>query len=123
MSQRVQTTLFVLFMGQLSACAVSGGHALEAKTGYVVVKATQMPVYTFYQDRPGISRCTASCLRFFKPVEVAEARGDDLAFKRPDGIHQAQYLGRPLYTSVLDTPGDPPKAHRIHDGWMFLGSL
>ena len=123
MFQRVETTFLLLLIVQLSACAVSGGHGLEFKTGYVVVKATQLPVYTFYQDRPGISRCNATCLRFFKPVEATEESGGDMAFKRSDGINQAQYLGRPLYTSVLDAPGDTPKAHRIHDGWMFLGSL
>lgn len=97
---------------------------LELRDGHVIVRSTQMPVYYSLDDRPGMSQCLGTCLRFFKPIEAPEKSNSKItSFLRPDGRKQAEYLGRPLYTSVVDSPGSPPKAHRIHDGWLTLTAL
>ena len=95
---------------------------IEARDGYVVLRASQLPVYTYLGDRPGVSRCTGTCLTFFKPIAPSESGvGMSLAqFQRSDGASQVEYLGRPLYVSAFDYPGQPPRAHRIHEGWLLL---
>ena len=124
---RISLVVAWLALGACGGSFLSSGSReviLASLDGHVVLKATQMPIYYSLADRSGLSECVGSCLRFFKPVEVpAELSGKMDFFLRPDGIKQLQHLGRPLYTSVIDSAGSPPKAHRMYDGWAFLPHL
>ncbi len=124
---RISLVVAWLALGACGGAFLSSGSRevmLANMDGHVVLKSTQMPIYYFLADRPGLSECVGSCLRFFKPVEVPTELSEKMdSFLRPDGIKQLQLLGRPLYTSVIDSAGSPPKAHRIYDGWAFLSHL
>lgn len=126
--RRLAIALSALLM--LGGCAApkpltgAWGEMFDDHDGYLIVRATGLPVYTSIDDRPDVSRCVSSCLRFFKPVQAPTSTASpDATFKtfvREDGTLQVEYLGRPLYTSVIDASGSPPRAHRIHDGWALV---
>lgn len=90
--------------------------------GYVVEATSNLPVYFYVLDKPGVSRCYEECLRFFRPV-AATGEGLGAGFSvvdRNDGSRQLQFQGRPLYVSVSDIAGGQPRAQAVHQGWLPL---
>lgn len=73
--------------------------------------AKDMPLYTYASDTtPGKSSCNGGCLAAW-PALVASAEdkdmGDWTVVTRDDGSKQWAYKGKPLYTFVRDTAGQP----------------
>lgn len=90
--------------------------AQEAPAGVKVTAdgfndAKDMPLYTYAADTtPNKSSCNGGCLAAW-PALVATATdkdmGDWTVITRDDGSKQWAYKGKPLYTFVRDTPGQP----------------
>jgi predicted lipoprotein with Yx(FWY)xxD motif len=73
--------------------------------------AKDMPLYTYASDTtPGKSSCNGGCLAAW-PALVATATdkdtGDWTVITRDDGSKQWAYKGKPLYTFIRDTAGQP----------------
>jgi len=73
--------------------------------------AKDMPLYTYAADtEPNKSTCNGGCLAAW-PALVATAEdhdmGDWTVVTRDDGSKQWAYKGKPLYTFVRDTAGQP----------------
>ena len=65
-------------------------------------------IYYFDDDKPGRSKCAATCARTWRPVLAppdAAAVGDWTAITRADASKQWAYKGRPVYTFAADEPG------------------
>ena len=83
--------------------------------GKILVNAEGRTLYTFDQDKPGVSVCTGQCARMWPPVEaprLAVSVGDFSVIDRSDGLKQWAYNGQPLYTFV----GDEEKGSANGDG-------
>lgn len=69
------------------------------------------PLYTYDQDEPGKSNCRGECTRDFVAFAApghARAMGDWGLLRRPEGIVQWTYQGRPLYRYTgVDPKGEP----------------
>jgi predicted lipoprotein with Yx(FWY)xxD motif len=88
----------------------------NATLGNILTDDNQMTLYTFKNDRPGVSTCTGACAQKWPPVIVPQgsklAANDDLpgtlgVIQRPDGSSQLTLNGMPLYRFSGDAkPGD-----------------
>ena len=76
----------------------------------VLTDAKGMTLYTFDQDKPGVSNCYDKCASAWPPALAssgAAASGDFTLVKRTDGSEQWAYKGMPLYLWIKDkAPGD-----------------
>ena len=85
--------------------------ATNTKLGSYLIDLKGMTLYTFANDKPGISNCEGPCLKLW-PAFVATGSATNLqanvtVFKRTDGTQQYAYKGMPLYYYYLDkNPGD-----------------
>jgi predicted lipoprotein with Yx(FWY)xxD motif len=98
----------------------------SSDVGTFLVDGAGMTLYYFEPDAPGVSLCTDDCLAAWPAVEIgegAEPVGDDSvtgtlsAFTREDGIAQATYRGRPLYTFVGDQAAGDTNGQGVSDVW------
>lgn len=93
----------------------------------VVAGATQMTVYTFGNDRPGVSNCSGACLAAWPALTLAAGQtplagpgvtGALGTITRADGSIQVTYNGLPLYFFHNDRkPGD---TNGNYTGWHLV---
>jgi len=81
----------------------------DAKVGQYLADANGNALYTYGEDRSGVSNCSGSCL-YSWPVYQATGSTTSLpanvtAIKRSDGSPQYAYKGMPLYTFSSDSSG------------------
>lgn len=109
--------------GAPTVIAMSAGSA-----GTIVVAgATQRTVYTFGNDRPGVSNCSGACLAAWPALSVAAGQTPSAGagvtgalgtITRADGSIQVTYNGLPLYMFHNDhQPGD---THGNYTGWNLV---
>ena len=76
----------------------------------VLTDAKGMTLYTFDNDKGGVSACYDKCATAWPPALAsadAKASGDFTLVKRKDGSEMWAYYGAPLYTWIKDKkPGD-----------------
>lgn len=76
----------------------------------VLTDAQGMTLYTFDNDKGGVSACYDKCEKAWPPALAsadAKASGDFTLVKRKDGSEMWAYYGAPLYTWIKDKkPGD-----------------
>jgi len=76
----------------------------------VLTDAKGMTLYTYDNDKPGVSNCYDKCAAAWPPAFAdasAKADGDFSLVKRTDGKMMWAYKGMPLYLWVKDKkPGD-----------------
>src|SRR5262249_42743827 len=94
--------------------AASGLRVVSSPIGSVVADGAGQTLYTYTDDRPGRSACTADwCVQDWPPLIVRDPLPRSLGvsahvgvLKRPDGTLQATLDGHPLYRFAGDTePG------------------
>ena len=100
----------------IALLAAAPAFAQQAPAGVKVTAegfndAHDMPLYTYAADTtPGKSACNGGCLAAW-PALMATATdrdaGDWTVITRDDGSKQWAYKGKPLYTFVRDTAGQP----------------
>jgi D-xylose transport system substrate-binding protein len=89
----------------------------NATLGNILVDSNGMTLYTFKNDKPGVSNCTDTCAQNWPPLTVASmdtqpAAGTGVTaklavIKRTDGTYQVAADDMPLYRYVGDKkPGD-----------------
>ena len=93
----------------------------------VVAGASQMTVYTFSNDHPGVSNCAGACIAAWPALAVAAGQtptagpgvsGTLATITRGDGPVQVTYNGLPLYFFHNDhSPGD---THGNYTGWNLV---
>lgn len=75
-----------------------------------LVNEAGMTLYTFDNDKDGMSACYDACAANWPPLMApadAKAEGDNTLSARKDGANQWAYKGKPLYLWVNDKkPGD-----------------
>ena len=108
--------LGALALGVLAAPAFAEdyvGGALKSATiggANVITDAKGMTLYTYDQDKPGVSNCYDKCASAWPPAFAdasAKAEGDFTLVKRTDGKMMWAYKGMPLYLWIKDKkPGD-----------------
>lgn len=85
------------------------------KLGAILTDAHGMTLYTFKNDKAGVSSCTAACTANWMPLKLSTgspSASNGLTAKlelisRDDGSKQVTYNGLPLYTYIGDkAPGD-----------------
>ncbi len=82
--------------------------------GTILVDSQGMTLYTFRNDKPGVSNCEGACATLWPPLTVTGTptasqgiNGTLGTITRSDGSSQVTYNGLPLYTYSPDTsPGD-----------------
>lgn len=83
--------------------------AIMEKDG-ILTDAKGMTLYTFDNDKDGVSACYDACAENWPPLLAAadaKAEGEYGLTDRKDGSKQWTYDGKPLYLWVKDTkPGD-----------------
>ena len=116
-----------LMMNLCAAVALLAGAPAFAQTTMGGAKMTDdglndstgMPLYTFARDTtPGKSACNGPCATAWPPLTATATdkdAGDWTVITRDDGGKQWAYKGKPLYTYVKDTPGQP--ATGVSDAW------
>ena len=76
----------------------------------VLVNEKGMTLYTFDNDKDGMSACYDDCATNWPPLIAASdasAEGDFTLVERKDGSKQWAFKGKPLYLWAKDTkPGD-----------------
>jgi len=85
-------------------------HPMKTAMGMVLTDDKGMTLYTFDQDKGGMSACSGGCTQNWPPLTAAadaKPQGDWTLITRDDGMHQWAFKGRPLYTFSKDgKPGD-----------------
>lgn len=98
-----------LTLALLAAPAFADVDAIVEKDG-ILTDAKGMTLYTFDQDKDGMSACYDQCATNWPPLLAgADAKADDEygLTDRTDGSKQWTYKGMPLYLWVKDAkPGD-----------------
>ena len=88
--------------GAVKTMTINGASVLTDTKG--------MTLYTFDQDKAGVSNCYDKCALAWPPALAtsdAKAAGDFSLVKRTDGTMMWAYKGMPLYTWIKDKkPGD-----------------
>ncbi|MEV6898326.1 hypothetical protein [Amycolatopsis sp. NPDC051372] len=102
----------------------------EANTslGTVLTNAKGFTLYTFDEDKPGMSACTDSgCKSLWPPITgpAQPANGVSLpgqlaTFTRSDGIQQATFNGKPVYTYAQDSAPGQTKGDGVLGTWHAL---
>ena len=73
---------------------------MEINGQKVITDAAGMTLYTFDNDKPGVSECYGGCAVAWPPAYApadAKATGDFSLVKRKDGKEMWAYKGMPLY--------------------------
>jgi predicted lipoprotein with Yx(FWY)xxD motif len=86
----------------------------DTSLGKILVDSDGMTLYTFNNDRPGVSNCAGSCATLWPPLTTSglptgssDVTGTLSTITRPDGSMQVTYNDMPVYTFTLDkNPGD-----------------
>ena len=103
----------------IAAIALLAGAPALAQTAPGGVKVTpdgfndarDMPLYTYASDTTaGKSVCNGGCAAAWPPLAATATdtgMGDWTVITRDDGSKQWAYKGKPLYTFVRDTAGQP----------------
>ncbi len=117
------------------APSTGGQGEFEVKThdnetlGKILVDNNKMTLYTYKNDRPGVSNCTGACAQQWPPVIVpqgATIKGDsDIqgalgTIRRADGSSQLTYNGMPLYRYSGDTQEDQANGQGIGGLWYVV---
>ena len=82
----------------------------DAKFGSILTSADGLTLYTFTQDTPGKSTCSADCAATWPPLittaanapALEGAKGEFSLIARDDGSKQVAFNGRPLYRFAAD---------------------
>lgn len=95
-------------VASLATTAFAAGPFTAVKTdkGDVLAGEKGMSVYTFKNDKPGMSNCYDKCAQNWPPVMAAADAKPDGAYSlvtRKDGMKQWAKDGMPLYYWVKDT--------------------
>jgi predicted lipoprotein with Yx(FWY)xxD motif len=97
-----------------------------AGVGTVLADRSGKTLYSPRQETHGKILCTGGCLAFWFPVKVAagaslRAPGGVTGMlgtvRRPDGVTQLTYNGRPLYTFRLDTARGQARGNNFTDSF------
>jgi len=112
---RRAVVLFLLLGLALAACAqpvVTAGpfRVGPTKAGFALVDDQGRTLYTNADDKDGVPSCTGDCADFWPPELAppdAQPSGRLGVIRRPDGLLQWAWDGKPLYRYAGDTdPGD-----------------
>lgn len=104
------------------AFAADMGPATTADTsiGKVLAGANGMTLYTFRNDKPGVSNCYDACASNWPPY-LAEANdkpeGAYTLVERKDGTKQWALNGMPLYYWVKDTKAGDTTGNGVKGVW------
>lgn len=97
-------------LAALAGAALAAPPGVTTKDGAFIAPDGK-PLYTFARDvEPGKSVCNGGCATAWPPLAAAadaKADGDWTVVTRDDGAKMWAYKGKPLYTFVRDTAGQP----------------
>src|SRR5262245_20171292 len=96
------TALTILGLSAPALQAEEYGPFKEQKTelGTVLASPTGMTIYVYDKDQPDVSNCTGKCAGHWPPIKASASdkpSGDFTVIKRPDGMLQWAYDGKPVY--------------------------
>jgi predicted lipoprotein with Yx(FWY)xxD motif len=93
-----------------AAMAAEAWKVAEVNGTKIYTDAKGMTLYTFDNDKAGVSNCYDQCAVNWPPLIAAQGAKDDgewTVVKRKDGTQMWAYEGHPLYTFIKDKkPGD-----------------
>lgn len=94
--------------------------------GKFLVDNKGMTLYTFANDKPGVSNCYDQCAANWPPLTIEEGQalygaagvtGELGVIERTDGSTQITYEGLPLYYWVNDVAPGEATGHGVNDVW------
>ena len=100
---------------------VSLQETIEGKYKYVLAHSN-LRLYVYDMDSPGVSTCTGGCAHAWPPLPVEEGSqpvGEWTIVQRDDGMDQWAYKGQPVYLRYHDSVSDP-QGNKPAEGWHFL---
>ena len=100
----------------------------SATLGNYIVGANGFSLYTFANDKIGISNCTGACATnwppYIVPAEGARAADSTITgqvgtVQRADGSIQLTYNGMPLYFWIKDVNVGDTTGHGVNNIWFI----
>jgi predicted lipoprotein with Yx(FWY)xxD motif len=95
----------MLLAGVSVAFAAPMVKTVKTDKGDVLTGEKGMTLYTFKNDKPGVSNCNGDCAKYWPPFMAAaddKADGAYTVIKRQDGSMQWAKDGMPLYYWIKD---------------------
>lgn len=103
---RISTLVPLMLLASASfAFAEPPVTTVKTEKGEVIAGAKGMTLYTFKNDKKGVSNCYDGCAKSWPPfIAKSGAKGDDdySLVLRKDGTMQWAYYGKPLYYWMKD---------------------
>ena len=110
--RRIVLTLTAAALATLGSAAFAETGILTGQSakGEVLTDASGMTLYTYDNDKNGVSSCYGKCAKYWPPLlapDGAEADDDFDLVPRKSGAMQWTFYGKPLYLWSKDKkPGD-----------------
>jgi predicted lipoprotein with Yx(FWY)xxD motif len=113
----VATAAFFLIAGAAAAAPVT---TVSTAKGDVLAGENGMTLYTFKNDKKGVSNCNGGCARNWPPLTAADgdkAKGPYSVIERKDGTYQWAKNGMPLYFWIKDAKKGDTTGDGVNGVW------
>ena len=117
---KILPVLLLASAAATAAFAAAPVKTAETAKGKVVADEKGMTLYTFKNDKNGVSACNGDCEKAWPPFMAdgkAEASGAYTIIDRKDGMKQWAKDGMPLYFFVKDTKAGDVAGDGVKGVW------
>ena len=109
-----------LMLGTTASLAADAWKEAEVNGAKIYTNASGMTLYTFDNDKDGVSNCYDKCATNWPPLKAeadAKAEGGWTVVERKDGTRMWAYDGKPLYTFIKDKKAGDVTGDGVNGVW------
>ncbi len=109
-----------LMLGTTASLAADAWKEAEVNGTKIYTDANGMTLYTFDNDKEGMSNCYDKCATNWPPLKAeadARAEGEWTVVERKDGTKMWAYDGKPLYTFIKDKKAGDVTGDGVNGVW------
>ena len=109
-----------LVLGTTASLAADAWKEAEVNGSKIYTDANGMTLYTFDNDKDGVSNCYDKCATNWPPLKAeadAKAEGEWTVVERKDGTKMWAYDGKPLYTFIKDKKAGDVTGDGVNGVW------
>lgn len=109
-----------LMLGTTASLAADAWKEAEVNGAKIYTDASGMTLYTFDNDKDGMSNCYDKCATNWPPLKAAadaKAEGEWTVVERKDGTKMWAYDGKPLYTFIKDKKAGDVTGDGVNSVW------